>query len=228
MNTILYKDQYRHLLAIDCIIFGYSNEELKLLLFHREIMPAQGQWSLVGGFVNENESVEDAANRVLEGITGLKNIYMEQVSVFSKTNRDPGGHVVSVVFNALIDIEKHNPDLVRDHGAHWWPISKLPNLIFDHGEMVKQALGKLRNKAGFNLIVGELLPKEFTITQLRRLYNNIFQREFDPGNFRKKILSLGILERLNKKDLSDSKKGAYYYKIKEGVSMVLNERIVKE
>jgi ADP-ribose pyrophosphatase YjhB (NUDIX family) len=227
MSNHPYKNQYRHLFAVDCVIFGYSNEELNLLLFHRELQPARGKWSLVGGWVNENESVEGAANRVLKGITGLENIFMEQVQVFSEPGRDPGGKAISVVFNALIDINKHNEELVRENGAHWWPVSKIPELVFDHNQMFETALKSLQYKASFNIIGLELLPEEFTIIQLRKLYSNIFQREFDPGNFRKKILSLNILEKLNKKDASESKKGAFYYRLKKGVSIELNERIVK-
>ena len=226
MKKNVYKDQTRHLVSIDCVIFGYEDDELKLLLFHRELQPAIGKWSLVGGWVNEMESVETAASRVLFSITGLKDIFMEQVEVFSKLDRDPGGHVISVVFNALIDIKKHNKDLVREHGAHWWPISKLPKLIFDHNLMFEKALAKLQHKASINVIGSELLPEEFTITQLRNLYNSVFLREFDPGNFRKKILSLQILERLNKKDLSESKKGAFLYKVKRDVSILTSERII--
>lgn len=226
MQKSIYKEKSTHLVAVDCVIFGYEDDELKLLLFHRVLPPVEGEWSLVGGWVQENESVEKAASRVLKNITGLKDIYMEQVEVFSKPDRDPGGHVISVVFNALIDIKKHNSDLVREFGAHWWPIAKLPDLIFDHNDMFQKALYKLQLKASYNLIGAELLPDEFTITQLRKLYNGVFMREFDPGNFRKKILSLKILERLNKKDVSESKKGAFLYRIKDDANILNSERII--
>ncbi len=227
MTDYSYTHSVKHWVSVDCVIFGYEQEELKLLLFHRELPPAKGKWSLVGGWVDEKESVEDAASRVLRNITGLSDIYMEQVSVFSKSDRDPGGHVISVVFNALIDIEKHNQELVREYGAHWWPVTKLPELIFDHEEMYFQALKMLQQKASYSIIGEELLSEEFTITQLRNLYNSIFQREFDPGNFRKKILSLGVLERLDRKDSSNSRKGAYYYRIKPLANANLSERIIK-
>lgn len=226
MQMGIYKQKAQHLLAVDCVLFGYEDDELKLLLFHRVLPPVAGEWSLVGGWVNENESVETAASRVLKNITGLTNIYMEQVEVFSKPDRDPGAHVISVVFNALVDIKKHNSELVRELGAQWIPISRLPELIFDHSEMFKKALYKLQLKASYNLIGVELLPEEFTITQLRKLYNGIFLKELDPGNFRKKILSLKILERLDKKDLSESKKGAFFYKIKEDANILNSERII--
>ena len=122
-----YIEQEKHLVAVDCAIFGYEENELKLLLFHRVLPPSKGEWSLVGGWVNSDESVDAAAIRVLHKITGLQDISMEQVWVFSKPDRDPGGRVITVLFNALIDIEKHNKDLVREYGAHWWPMSKLHN-----------------------------------------------------------------------------------------------------
>ena len=226
MHQTTYRDQYRHLIAVDCVIFGYEDDELKLLLFRRVLEPSSGEWSLLGGWVNEKESVEDAAIRVLRNITGLKNVFMNQVGVFSDPDRDPGGHVMSVVFKALIDIKKHNADLVNELGASWWPIPKVPNLIFDHNAMLKMALSQLQHEASNNIIGLELLPEEFTIIQLRKLYNSIFQHKFDPGNFRKKILSLDVLERLEKKDFSESKKGAFYYKCKPGGAFQIKERIV--
>lgn len=222
-----YLEQEKHLVAVDCAIFGYEENELKLLLFHRALPPSKGEWSLVGGWVNSNESVDDAAVRVLKKITGLHEIFMEQVQVFSKPHRDPGGRVITILFNALIDIKKHNKNLVREYGAHWWPVKNLPQLIFDHNDIVKVALKQLQVKASNGLIGLDLLPKEFTITQLRQLYNCIFLKEFDPGNFRKKILSLKVLKVLNKKDFSESKKGAYYYCLKKPSSSILNERIIK-
>ena len=213
-NYEKYQDVKR-LLSVDCVIFGYEKEQLKLLLFKRIIEPAQGEWSLIGGWIKEDESAEDAARRVLNYITGLKDIYLEQVKVFSKPDRDPGGNVLTVVFNALIRIEKHSNELIKEYGARWIPISEVPKLIFDHDEMFKVAFEKLQLIATYNLIGRQLLPEKFTLTHLRQLYNEIFQKNFDPGNFRKKVLSLKLLDRLDEKDMSESKKGAYYYKFKD-------------
>ncbi len=210
-----YNIQKKHLVAVDNVIFGYEEKQLKLLLFKRNIEPAKGEWSLVGGWVNPNESCEDASCRVLTSITGLKDVFMEQVRVFSIPNRDPGGRVISVVYYALINIQEHNHQLVNSFGAKWWSVNNLPALIFDHEEMVKCALDKLRKKASRYLVGRDLLPEEFTLTELRELYNSIFEKEFDPGNFRKKILSLNAMIRLNKKQSSRSKKGAYYYTFKK-------------
>lgn len=220
--------QSKQLVSVDCIIFGYEKQDLKLLVFNRKIEPSLGELSLVGGWVNDDESVEDAARNVLLRITGLTDIFMEQVRVFSKIDRDPGGRVISVAFYALIPIDKHDTELVEKHGAQWISIKKLPKLIFDHDIMVKKALEKVRLKASYELIGKELLPEKFTILQLRQLYNAIFTKKFDPGNFRKKILSLKKLERLDIKNTSESKKGAYYYKFKTDITNSRVNPIVKD
>jgi len=228
MNQIYYNVQdVKRLISVDCIIFGYEKDQLKLLLFKRIIEPAKGKWSLIGGFINGDESAEDAARRVLTYITGLKDIYLEQVGVFSEPDRDPGGKVLTVAFNALIRIDKHSNDLIKEYGASWFPISEVPKLIFDHDEMLQDAFEKLRLKATYNLIGRQLLPEKFTLTHLRQLYNEIFQKNFDPGNFRKKVLSLKLLERLDEKDMSESKKGAYYYKFKDEEENSHSEPIFK-
>ena len=186
MSASLYKHPKHHV-AVDCIIFGYEDDDLKLLLSQRRFQPAQGEWSLMGGWVQDDETVEKAAERVLFQITGLKDIYLEQVHVFSNPERDPGGRVISVVFYAMIRIDKHDKDLIKEHGAVWWTFSEKPDLIFDHDLMVKYAHEKLKLRASYSLIGEKLLPERFTILQLRTLYEAIFQRQFDPGNFRKKI-----------------------------------------
>jgi len=181
---------------------------------------ANGRW-------NQNESVEQAAERVLSKITGLDNIFMEQIQIFSNPMRDSGGRVLSVVFYALIDIVNHDKGLNDKFGAAWWSVNNLPPLIFDHSEMFQLALNKLREKASYDIVGRDLLPSEFTITQLRQLYNSIFSQDFDPGNFRKKILSLNALEKLNSKDTTESKKGAFYYRFKNEEDIDVSIRIVK-
>ena len=214
------------LIAVDCIIFGYEAKELKVLLFNRKIEPHKGEWSLLGGWVNLNETVESAAARVLFQITGLSDIYLEQVHVFSEPDRDSGGRVISVVFYALINIESHNKELVRSHGAKWWPLKKMPDLIFDHKYMMDKALAKLRLFSSYELQGKHLLPEVFTISQLRNLYNAIFNRKFDPGNFRRKILKLKVLKKLKIKDTAESKKGAYLYTFINDNEQGSGERIV--
>jgi 8-oxo-dGTP diphosphatase len=223
----LYEKHPRHFVAVDCVIFGYSEGELCLLLYPRGFEPSKGRWSLMGGFIQDGESSEDAAKRVLKQTTGLEDIFMEQVAAFSHPERDPGARVISIAYYTLVRIDKYDKACVREHGAHWWPVTELPGMIFDHRKMVDKGLAKLQQEAGYRLIGKELLSEMFTLTQLRRLYEAIFQREFDPGNFRKKILSLDALEKLNKKDSSESKKGAYYYRYKEIKTERDIQRIVK-
>jgi 8-oxo-dGTP diphosphatase len=205
----------KHYVAVDCVIFGYEREALKVLLYRRGFEPSAGKWSLLGGFVGTNETLGDAARRILYSTTGLQNIYQEQVHAFSKPDRDPAGRVISVAYYALIRINHQDEDLVRDHGAHWFPISGLPRLIFDHREMIDSSLLSLQKKAGSELVGKELLGDTFTITNLKKLYEAIYQKNLDSGNFRKKILSLCMLQNTGVKDMSDSKKGAFLYQYLE-------------
>lgn len=224
----LYKDVAPHLVAVDCAILGYENEELKVLLFHRILDPGKGTWSLIGGFVKEDESLEDAAERVLLQITGLSNIFMEQVSTFSKPDRDPGARVISTGFYALIRIDKYAPlSQNSEYNACWIPITQIPDLVFDHNEILQKAMEKLQMRASIDLVGKELLPDKFTLKQLRSLYESFFQRSLDPGNFRKKVLSLNVLERLEEKNTEGSKKGAYYFQFKEDNSDRNFDRVIK-
>lgn len=209
--TELYGEHPKHYVAVDCVIFGYMDGELKLLLYPRSFEPAKGNWSLLGGFIQENESSDQAAARILKRTTGLDQIYMEQVAAFSAPARELAARVISIAYYALIRLDKHDEEIVHQYGADWFSLGKKPALIFDHDEMVGMALSKLQQKAGYQLIGPELLPEYFTLTQLRRLYEAIFRRSLDPGNFRKKVLSLDILKRSNRKDSTESKKGAFYY-----------------
>lgn len=220
-------DHTQYLVSVDCIIFGYEEGEMKLLLFKRWIEPCQGELSLLGGWVNFDESVDDAARRVLKNISGLNDIYMEQVDVFSKIDRDPGGRVISIAFYALMKIDDQTQQLVNEHSATWVPLYDHPKLIFDHDEMVVRALNKLRNKANQKLIGEQLLPEMFTMIQLRMLYDSIYQCKFDPGNFRKKVLSLNVLEQLDIKNTSESRRGAYLYRFKSKQEKGSIDRIFK-
>jgi len=206
-----YSHYPKYYIAVDCAIFGYQLGELRLLLYPRGFEPRKGKWSLMGGFVGEEESAEDAARRVLFQTTGLTDVFLEQVGVFSEVVRDPEARVVSITFVALVRLDKYDKDLVREKGVHWWPVTEIPELIFDHALMVRKSLESIQNRASSTLLGQELLPDKFTLTQLRTLYDTIFQRTFEPANFRKKVLSLNVLKRLNIKNTPESKKGAFYY-----------------
>ena len=197
--------------ATDCIVFGFHQDELKLLIFNRRVEPHKGAWSLIGSFVKLNEDVDHAARRVLHDITGLDNVFFEQSRTYGNAARDMGARCISVAQFALIRIDEYDQELTERHGAFWYRLEELPELVLDHHEMVVDALDILRRKAKHQPIGFELLPEKFTIPQLQSLYEAIFQRKLDPGNFRKKVLSFKVLKRLNEKDRSSSKRGAFYY-----------------
>jgi 8-oxo-dGTP diphosphatase len=221
----IYSDHTLHLVAVDCIIFGYDilEKEIKLLLFKRMFEPARGKWSLAGGFVNEDESVDEAASRILRKLTGLDSVYLKQSFAYGAIDRDPGDRVISIAYFALIPIRDINKDLAEENGVSWRSLTKLPELIFDHPQMVKQALIDLQNQVRIKPVGFELLPEKFTLVQLQDLYEAIYQRKADKRNFRKKLLSMGILEKLDEKERETSKKGAYYYKFNEETYRRLKE-----
>jgi len=210
-----YKEKDRHLVAVDSIIFGFDKEKLKILLIKRNFEPCLGEWSLMGGFLKKEESLDDAATRVLYRLTGLKNVYLEQLYTYGDLDRDPVAQVLSTAYFALIDIENYQEQLSHRYNAKWWDIKKFPDLIFDHNQMVDRALHRLQRRTRNQPIGFELLPEKFTIPQLQHLYEAIHQRKMDKRNFRKKILSHDFLDRLNEKDKSNSKKGAFLYKFNE-------------
>ncbi len=216
--THLYSKQPKHFLAVDCIIFGYHilEKELKLLLIKRSFEPALGQWSLAGGFVQEDESLDDAACRILCSLTGLADLYMEQLFTYGEVNRDPGARVISTAYFALIGIHDLDPEIRKRNGAHWRSISDLPELIFDHRVMVERALKELVGKVKVYPVGFELLPEKFTLVQLQDLYEAIYMRPVDKRNFRKKILSMELLDKLDEKEKETSKKGAWYYRFNTG------------
>jgi len=203
----------RILLAIDCIIFGFDGKDIRLLLVKRNFEPEKGKWSLMGGFLEEQEDLEAGAGRILHDLTGLKNVYVEQLEVFGKVNRDPAERTVSVVFFALIQIDEHDADAVKSHNAAWISLGKRPNLIFDHDQMVDRAIEHLRYKAALHPIGFELLPENFTIPQLQKLYEAIYNTPLDRRNFSRKLLSTGLLIDTGQKNNNSATKKATLYKL---------------
>ncbi len=224
MHVNCYSEHEKFYLAIDCIIFGFDNEKLKLLLIQRNFDPCKGQWSLMGGFLKNNESLNHAAQRILHELTGLSNVYLEQLNTYGETDRDPGERVISVAYYALIRVDKYREDLGEKYNARWFDIAEYPDLVFDHNQMVDKALRRLKRKTRIQPVGFELLPKKFTIPQLQKLYEAIHQQILDKRNFRKKILSFGILNKLEEKDRESSKKGAFLYKFNPDKYEMLQDR----
>jgi len=208
-----YTRQTRMLVAVDCIIFGFDGQDMKLLLIQRAFEPEKGNWSLMGGFVQPDESFEEAASRVLKKLTGLEGVYMEQLYAFSDSKRDPIERTASVAFFSLIDINQYKKQISNEYHAEWFSLSKVPPVIFDHKEMIEMAKEKLRYKAAIHPILFELLPEKFTLPQLQILYEGIYDTVLDKRNFSRKVLSTGLLVKQKDKERESSKRGAFYYKL---------------
>lgn len=208
-----YPQASRILVAIDCIIFGFDGKDIKLLLIKRNFEPEKGKWSLMGGFLNADEDLADGAVRILYNLTGLKDIYVEQLETFGKAGRDPGERTVSVVFFALIKIEDHDSEAVKSHNASWISLESRPALIFDHEQMVSRAIEHLKYSAALHPIGFELLPERFTIPQLQKLYEAIYNIPIDRRNFSRKLLSTGLLIDTGHKNSNSTTKKATLYKL---------------
>lgn len=210
-----YHEYSKFYVAVDCIIFGFDGDGLKLLLIKRDFEPKKGELSLMGGFMGEDETGEEAARRVLFSLTGLENVYLRQVGAFSAIDRDPGGRVVSLAYYALIDIRHHDEELLRRNNAFWVGIDEVPRLSFDHNEMVGQALKLLRRDSSDRPIAFNLLPKEFTLPQFQHLYESLYGETLDKRNFRKKVAEMEFIEKTGEKDKSTSKRGAALYRFNQ-------------
>lgn len=207
--------QYPHtsriLVALDCIIFGFDGEDLKLLLVKRDFEPERGKWSLMGGFLNEAEDLEAAAQRILFNLTGLTNNYLEQLQTFGAVTRDPVERTISVVYYAVVNVQEQDTNAIKAHNAYWIGLKEKPELIFDHSSMVDKALQQLRYKAALHAIGFELMPEQFTIPQLQKVYEAIYDIQLDRRNFSRKILSTDLLVDTGQKDqASATKKGKLY------------------
>lgn len=212
MSSQFYQEYPKFHVAVDCIIFGFERGQLKVLLQKRPFEPHAGEWSLMGGFVKQDEDVDDAAARVLTELTGLKDIYMRQVGAFGGVHRDSGDRVVSVAYFALLDIDRVNKELNREHSAYWADIEQMPPLLFDHTEMVLQARKILRESISRHPVGFQLLPPLFTLTQLQMLYEAILGECIDKRNFRKRVAELPFIEKTDEIDKVTSKRGAALYR----------------
>jgi ADP-ribose pyrophosphatase YjhB (NUDIX family) len=203
----------RYIVAVDCVVFGFDGSKLRILLIRKGLAPKKHHWSLMGGLVQKTETTDEAAARVLKALTGLDGVYLEQMHVFSQPDRDPLERTLSVLYFALIDISKYKDQLNDEFKAEWFPLNEIPDLIYDHNEMVTLAKQKLRYKAAMHPLLFELLPEKFTLPILQSLFEDVYETTFDKGNFSRKILSTGFVIKQKDKDMEGSKKGAFYYKL---------------
>lgn len=206
----------RPALTVDCVVFGIDDEDLKVLLIQRDVEPFEGAWALPGGFVLMDESLPEAARRELREETGLDRVFLEQLFTFGEPERDPRGRVVSVAYYALVRLLDHKVQAATDaRDARWFPVWDTPSLAFDHEDIVQTALDRLKGKVRYQPIGFELLPRKFTLRQLQDLYETILERQLDRRNFRKKILSMDILEELDEVQEGVAHRAARLYRFNE-------------
>jgi len=207
-----YEGYTKVLVSVDCIIFGFDEGKLKILIGRRKYNPGRGEWSLYGGFVAADEDVDEAAKRTLYELAGMRHIYMKQVGAFGKVDRDPGERVISIAYYALINVSEYDENLRLEHGLEWVDVDNIPQLYSDHNEMVSKAHKLMQDKLKTEPVGFRLLPRLFTLTQLQRLYEVVYGAELDKRNFRKRVKDMDFIEKTELIDKKSSKRGAYLYR----------------
>ncbi len=211
-----FEDYAKSAFTVDNIIFGFDQGELKILLIKRGEPPYTNQWALPGNFVYPNEDLDAAAERVLGELTGLKDVYLEQVRTFGEVNRHPLGRVITVAYYSLVKIKGYNLKGTSplSQKAKWVSIENATNLAFDHDQIFEACFRRLKRRVRTRPLGFELLPRKFTLTELQQLYEAILQPEkkIDKRNFRKKILSMKILVDLNEAQEGVAHRPAKLYK----------------
>lgn len=212
-------------ISVDCIIYSYSKEKLNVLLVKHAVGPSKGAWGLPGGWVNYNEDIDNAAERVLTLHTGLKNVYLKQLKTFGEVDRYPKKRVITISYFSLI---KYSEATLR-HGesvfdAKWFVLEDCPDLIFDHLRILEYANSSLRQIVRYKPIGFRLLPKEFTLLQLQHLYEAILKTEFDKSNFRRKIFKMNLLVDTGKKQKNVSHRAANLYRFDKAIYEKLKEK----
>ena len=209
--------------TVDMILFAFQNDELTVLLIRRTHDPFAGKWALPGGFVGEQEDLYDAALRELKEETNVSNVYLEQLYTFGEPNRDPRARVITVAYFALLSADEAAQQMIHsgsDAGeARWWSIYSLPELAFDHDRILEYALQRLRWKLEWTALGFLLLPKEFTLSELQKVYETVLSEPLDKRNFRRKILSAGVLEETGNMRAGDHRPAKLYRFSSEAVEI---------
>lgn len=198
-----FNEYFKSAFTVDNVIFGFDEGDLKVLLIKRGEEPYQGKWALPGYFVYPTEDLDTAAKRVLEELTGLRNVYLEQVKTFGTVDRHPFGRVITVAYFSLVKISHYTiqPSSIA-RKAKWHSISEVENLAFDHDEILEACFNRLKWSVRSRPVGFELLPPKFTLTELQHLYEAILETDLDKRNFRKKILTMDLLV-----DLDETQEG---------------------
>lgn len=194
---IPYERFFQFGVSVDCVVFGYHDSKLKVLLIKRGAKPFKGDWALPGDLIYPNEDTEFAAKRVLKDLTGVSHLFMEQTKVYGEVNRHPVGRVITVGYYALVNIDKHDPHASAwADGVYWTDVNMVPELAFDHDKIFKDALQLLQTSIRRRPVGFELLPEKFALGELQKLYEALLNETFDKANFRKRILSMNLLTEL--------------------------------
>ena len=202
--------------AVDCVVFGFDDGALKVLLIRRGVPPFRGRWALPGGFVREGEALDAAARRELAEEAGLTEVFLEQLYTFGDVARDPRERVVSVAYYALVALARHRPAAATDADvAAWFPVAEPPSLAFDHADILKLAVDRLRGKVRYQPVGFELLPERFTLSQLQHLYEAVLQRPLDKRNFRKKLLAMDVVVETDEVEQGVAHRAARLYRFDE-------------
>jgi 8-oxo-dGTP diphosphatase len=214
MNATKFTYQHPHpAVTVDCVVFGFDEADLKLLLIQRKIGPYEGKWALPGGFVRIEESLESAARRELAEETGIDELYLEQLYSFGDPDRDPRERVISIAYYALVKLADHALRAASDaQDVAWFPVAELPSLAFDHDRIADTALRRLKAKVRYEPIGFELLPEKFTLGELQRLYEAVLETSIDKRNFRKRILGTGLIDPLDEYQRDVAHRAAQYYR----------------
>ena len=210
-------DYPRPAVTVDCVIFGFDNDELKVLLTKRAIAPYLGEWAFPGGFIDLGETADACARRKLAEEAGLEDVFLEQLYTFTALDRDPRYRVMSIAYYALV----RSTDYLLQAGldiaeVQWFPLAAMPQLAFDHKEILEVAVARLKGKIRYQPLGFELLPEQFKMPDLHRLYEVVLQAPIDRGNFRKKILSLDLLIDHSALQKNRPSRGAKLYSFDKG------------
>jgi len=205
------QDYFNMAVSVDCVIFGFDNDELKVLLIKSDLNEFKDRWSLLGDLVHPDEELDQAAYRVLKTRTGLDQVFMEQVQTFGGVHRHPAGRVITVAYYSLVNIEQN---VLKKHGneLHWHTLKNVQDLAFDHKEILQCCYERLKHKVIEQPVGFNLLPKKFSLRELQNLYEAILDVKLDRRNFRKKFLSMDLLIDLNEEEDDVPHRPARLYK----------------
>jgi 8-oxo-dGTP diphosphatase len=216
IEKISHQEYFNIAVSVDCVIFGYEEKQLKVLLIKSDLKEFEGLWSLLGDLVTPNEDLENASYRVLQERTGLRDVYLEQVHTFGNINRHPSGRVITTAYYSLVNIKSHRLQLTHNE-LHWHNLADIDSMAFDHKVIVDTCLQRLQEKVLEHPVIFNLLPEKFSLRELQDLYQAILGQELDRRNFRKRITLKNWLVDLNQMEEDVPHRPGKLYKLKTGL-----------